>query len=85
MIGAGSAIGGVFGGLVVNASGWRWVQWMCTILTGVSFVMIVLLQPETNFKRSAESERGEGPEVDEKEMPPFNWIQSLGIFSGYDR
>jgi MFS family permease len=86
MIGGGSSIGGVFSGLVVNASGnWRWVQWMCTILTGTSFLLVLFFLPETNFKRSAESELGEGPQYDENGHEKITWVQSLNVFGGYDR
>ncbi|KAH8690798.1 major facilitator superfamily domain-containing protein [Talaromyces proteolyticus] len=86
MIGGGSSIGGVFSGLVMKSSNnWRWVQWMCTILTGICFALTVLFQPETNFKRSAESELGEGPEVLPHEQGQYSWIQSLELFGGYNR
>lgn len=56
MIGAGPALGSVFGGLVANAStNWRWVMWMSAIPSGISMMLVLLFIPETNFHRSVEA------------------------------
>ena len=58
-IAAGSAFGGIFGGLVFNAnSDWRWIFWMNSILTGFCLLLTIVFQPETNFKRPYDTEIG---------------------------
>lgn len=55
MLGAGPALGSVFGGLVVRAANdWRWVMWLNGIPSGVCMLMVIAFIPETNFHRPAE-------------------------------
>ena len=37
--------------LTKQGLGWRWAKWISAILTGVNFLMIVFLVPETRFHR----------------------------------
>ena len=90
MFTVGTALGGIFSGLVANATpNWRWVFWMNVILTGVLFVVIVLFQAETNFLRPPENETGEG--MDPAELPAIRanaksrWVDSLTVTAWYDR
>ncbi|OBT94853.1 hypothetical protein VE01_06358 [Pseudogymnoascus verrucosus] len=90
MIASGSALGGVFSGLVANANpDWRWVFWMNVILTGVCFLATVLFQAETNFERPPEYETGEGLEAsqlpDIRARSNASWAKSLSVTSWYDR
>ena len=89
MIGGGSTLGGVFGGLVAQANqNWRWVFWMNAILTGACFLNIFLFLAETNFERPSENETGEG--LDESHLAAIqaranpSWIKSIGV-TWYDR
>lgn len=86
----GSALGGIFAGLVANANpDWRWVFWMNTILTGVCFLVAILFSPETNFRRPPENEGGEGMHPNEltaiRSRSGHTWTQSLGVTGWYDR
>ncbi|CAM1509797.1 Fc.00g001320.m01.CDS01 [Cosmosporella sp. VM-42] len=87
MIGGGSALGGIFGGLVVNAnSDWRWIFWMCSILNGTCFLMITLFYEETNFARPPDSDTGSDTEVQSEIVTSkYNFIQSLSLFRWHDR
>jgi predicted MFS family arabinose efflux permease len=44
------ALGPVFGGLIAQHAGWRWIFWFLAIFGGVVVVMIILAMPETNRK-----------------------------------
>ncbi|KAK7935451.1 hypothetical protein PG985_000946 [Apiospora marii] len=41
------SLGPVFGGVLVQQAGWRWIFWFLVILTGSHFVAILLFLPET--------------------------------------
>ncbi len=90
MIASGSAFGGLFGGFVINANpDWRWVFWMDSILTGTCFLLILLLQPETNFDRPEDSELGEGitaldlAALRQNSKPSFT--RALSVTAWYDK
>ena len=51
LLSAGNAIGPLVCGFLVTASGWRWFNWMSTIIAGIIFVSVSLLVPETRFDR----------------------------------
>jgi MFS family permease len=88
MIASGSALGGLFAGLVVNAThGWRFTFWMNATLTGTSFLLITLFQPETNFFRSPESETGQGVPLTDSNTTKtkYSFLHNLGVTSWYDR
>ncbi|CAK7218015.1 hypothetical protein SEUCBS140593_003400 [Sporothrix eucalyptigena] len=60
----GNAIGPLISGFTVTAIGWRWFNWIATILCGITFVAVVFFVPETRFERQydrgiAESEDGQ--------------------------
>ncbi|KAJ9609082.1 hypothetical protein H2200_006853 [Cladophialophora chaetospira] len=90
MIAGGSALGGIFAGLIANANAnWRWVFGMNTILTGINFICCALFQAETNFNRPAENESGEGLDASAlaaiRSRTNGSWFRSLGVMSWYDR
>ncbi|KIX03500.1 uncharacterized protein Z518_07053 [Rhinocladiella mackenziei CBS 650.93] len=90
MFTVGSSLGGVFAGFVANANpDWRWVFWMNVILTGFLFLTTILFQAETNFKRPAEYESGEGLLPSElaaiRARANSSWIKSLGVTGWYER
>ena len=93
MISFGGAFGGLFAGFVMNGSNgdWRWINWMNSILTGVCFLSILLSQPETNFKRSPESEIGNEAvhEVSHDSIMQaranYSWRKSLALMPYHDR
>lgn len=87
MIGGGSSLGGVFGGLVVNAtSDWRWIFWMCTILNGVCFFLILFFYEETNFARPLDAEAGDDTDsLHEVPKSSYSFVSSLSLFRWYDR
>ena len=90
MIAWGSALGGIFGGLVANANpNWRWVLWMGAILEGVSVLVAVLFQAETNFNRPTETEDGEGFESSRlnslRAQTNRQWTKSLTLSGWYDK
>ncbi|KAK8034733.1 hypothetical protein PG993_009728 [Apiospora rasikravindrae] len=41
------SLGPVFGGVLVQQAGWRWIFWFLVILTGPHFLVILLFLPET--------------------------------------
>ncbi|KAL8866092.1 MAG: hypothetical protein Q9198_009046 [Flavoplaca austrocitrina] len=89
MFTVGTALGGIFSGLIANATpNWRWVFWMNVILTGVCFVVIIPFQAETNFLRPPENETGEG--MDPAELPAIRasansrWVDFLTVTAWYD-
>jgi MFS family permease len=89
-IGGGSALGGVFAGLVANANpNWRWVFGMNAILTGFAFICTIFFGAETNFKRPVDIDNTEGLPVDQlKEIRnggKRSWLSSLIVTSWYDR
>ncbi|KAK3948422.1 hypothetical protein QBC32DRAFT_245825 [Pseudoneurospora amorphoporcata] len=49
---SGSVIGGICGGYIATRYGWFGIFWVCAALTGVAFLAMVLLVPETLFERS---------------------------------
>lgn len=90
MIAGGSAIGGIFAGLVAHANpNWRWVFGMNVILTGVNLFLTILFQAETNFERPLAYENGEGllsselADITARANP--SWFKSLSMTSWYDR
>lgn len=90
MIASGSALGGIFSGLVAQSThNWRWVFGMNAILTGVNFCLTVLFLTETNFQRPREYENGEGMEPSRlaaiRAQANLTWLQSLRLTSWYDR
>ncbi|KAK5996299.1 MFS transporter cpaT-like protein [Cladobotryum mycophilum] len=87
MIGGGSALGGIFGGLVVNASSdWRWIFWMCSIMTGTCFVSLVLCYQETNFARPPETEGGDDTDVEHEVIKStYSFTQAFNMFAWHDR
>ena len=90
MIGVGSALGGVFAGLVAdNDPNWRWVFGMNSILTGILVLTTTFFQAETNFERPTAFEDDAGMEESElatlwdgKRLP---WLQTLSVTGWYDR
>ncbi|KIW93399.1 uncharacterized protein Z519_06004 [Cladophialophora bantiana CBS 173.52] len=90
MIAGGSAIGGIFAGLIGHYNtDWRWVFWMDAILTGVCLLLTVIFQAETNFSRPLVSEVGEGMEVSQfaelRSQLRGSWTKGLGMTGWYDR
>ena len=90
MIGGGSAIGGIFAGLVANANpNFRWTFGMNAILTGVNFFLSVLFQAETNFARETDSDNQEGLPSSElatiQAEADSSYFRSLSLFAWYDR
>ncbi|OAA68002.1 Major facilitator superfamily domain, general substrate transporter [Niveomyces insectorum RCEF 264] len=88
MIGGGSALGGIFGGLVVNASNqWRWVFWMCSILNGTCFLLIAIFYEETNFARPDEDEAGDDTNSSGTHLTRsnYNFVHSLSLLRWHDR
>lgn len=89
MLGAGPALGGIFSGLIINAtSDWRWIFWMVAVTNGVCFLVIVLFFQETNFIRPPEAEIGDYSTtggVPEKALSSDSFGQGLSCFGWYDR
>ena len=46
-------VGGLVGGYIAAAHGWRWTQWVNVIIGAITFVAVFFLQPETMFDRDA--------------------------------
>jgi MFS family permease len=90
MFTVGTSCGGIFAGLIANATTeWRWVWWMNVILTGFLFLIVVLFSAETSFARPAENESGEGMEASElaaiQATANSHWASSLSFTSWYNR
>lgn len=49
MVTLGPALGGLVGGPLINAKGWRWSQWLCAIATGVQFLVYLFTFEETLY------------------------------------
>lgn len=47
----GSLVGGLVGGYVSSAEGWRWTMWISAILAGALLLFSIFLLPETLFDR----------------------------------
>ncbi|KAL1895032.1 hypothetical protein Sste5346_005452 [Sporothrix stenoceras] len=47
----GNAVGPLISGFTVTAIGWRWFLWISMILSGITFVAVIFLVPETRFER----------------------------------
>ncbi|KAI9659538.1 MAG: hypothetical protein M1821_001797 [Bathelium mastoideum] len=47
----GSLVGALTGSYIAAAHGWRWTQWINTILAGAVFVLCFFFQPETLYGR----------------------------------
>ncbi|CAI7590657.1 unnamed protein product [Penicillium manginii] len=43
----GPIIGPIAGGFLSEARSWRWIFWLLTIVSGVGFIMVIVLQSET--------------------------------------
>lgn len=88
MISTGSALGSLFAGFVINSSqNWRWINWMNSILTGACFLLVLILQPETNFERPAVSELGDRDSSSDQTTGPvseYTWWKSMNLFTGYN-
>ncbi|KEF57343.1 uncharacterized protein A1O9_05260 [Exophiala aquamarina CBS 119918] len=89
MFTVGSSCGGIFAGLIANASpNWRMVLWANSILAGVLFLTMCLFASETNFERPPENEMGEG--LEPSELPAIraransSWLKSLSLTGWYD-
>lgn len=50
-INAGSQMGPLIGGYLIQDQGWRWFFWLNAILAGASFVLAIFFMPETSFAR----------------------------------
>lgn len=89
MLGAGPALGSVFGGLVANATtNWRWVLWMTAIPSGISMLLVIAFIPETNYHRTAEANKAGVTPAQFAEMRSnlqFSKRSALGLTNWYDR
>ncbi|ERS98383.1 hypothetical protein HMPREF1624_05167 [Sporothrix schenckii ATCC 58251] len=94
-IAIGAAFGGIFAGITVHyTNSWRWGLGLHTILTGISFLMILFFLAETNFDRPAESElgleavsisdHGTAVEVAAPRSALATWAHSLKAWGWYD-
>ncbi|KAK0667314.1 putative transporter in the major facilitator superfamily [Cercophora samala] len=71
-ISGGNTVGPLVCGFVVTGLSWRWHKWIAAMLTGINFVTVVLMVPETRYHRTdvtgegaqqvSESEDGNGKE-----------------------
>ncbi|OQV06976.1 hypothetical protein CLAIMM_11472 [Cladophialophora immunda] len=48
----GNSLGTVITGFIIQALGWRWSSWVCSIFSGVNMLGIVFLFPETRWNRA---------------------------------
>ena len=51
--GTGFSLGTLVGAFIVQNLGWRWVQWVITILSLAIFLLVVLFYPETQYTRNS--------------------------------
>jgi MFS family permease len=54
----GPLVGGTAGSYIAADRGWRWVQWICAMLAGLTLFVCLFLQPETLFDRRQAMEVG---------------------------
>jgi len=47
----GSQVGPMIAGFLIQAKGWRWLFILCAILGAVNLVFLLLVFPETNYRR----------------------------------
>jgi MFS family permease len=66
---AGSGVGPLIGGYIGTDTGtWRWFFWVLSILTGVNFLTIILMLPETTalIPEADDLSRQDGLDIEEK-------------------
>ncbi|KAK4647839.1 uncharacterized protein QC761_104890 [Podospora bellae-mahoneyi] len=65
-ISGGNTVGPLVCGFVVTGLSWRWHKWIAAMLTGINFVTVVLMVPETRYHRVEVTGEG-GQQVSESE------------------
>src|SRR5436190_4796689 len=69
-----TAIGPIIGGALAEFSGWRWIFWLLSMLSGACLLLIAFFSPET-----ARSVVGNGSNhVSRLRRPVFSYIESSG-------
>ncbi|KEF52471.1 uncharacterized protein A1O9_11313 [Exophiala aquamarina CBS 119918] len=51
----GNSLGPLVTGFMTQGVGWRWVSWLCVIISGITFLGIVFFFPETRWHRSIDA------------------------------
>ena len=52
--GSGVGMGPLAAAFITQSLGWRWIEWVCAILSFCSCIMIFVFLPETQYARTAE-------------------------------
>lgn len=47
----GNSIAPIVCGFLIQSKGWRWYEWVVSILAGANWLLIFFLAPETDYKR----------------------------------
>lgn len=63
----GSLVGGVTGGYIASAYGYKYIFWVGTALSAASFLFILVLQPETLYDRTIPAVADNGAHTTDKE------------------
>ena len=56
--GSGFSLGTLVGSFIVQNLGWRWIQWVTTILSLATSVIVVFVFPETQYTRDSSAVHG---------------------------
>lgn len=89
---AGSQIGPLIGGYLIQAQGWRWFFWLNAILAGFNFITAIFFLPETSFARiyiegetaaDLDKETIEAQEVENKDVNVEVQEESASVPTGY--
>jgi MFS family permease len=48
----GACFAPVISGFLIEAQGWRWFHWLCTIMAGLALFLIFFFVPETQYNRN---------------------------------
>ncbi|KAL2826465.1 major facilitator superfamily domain-containing protein [Aspergillus cavernicola] len=85
LLAAGKSLSPLIGAAVIQGLGWRWVMWISTIASGVSFLLLFVFGRETYWVRDQDIEPHNPGHVytdDLRICPPQKFRQTLQLWNG---